>query len=322
MMRADLLVLAQRLFILNQALNFPLYYLPGFSSALGGDGAAAKFPCSISWMTRKGLPRLSTLILWNVGWYFLVRAVAASGDLWRLGFIVQMYTTGFVTVVLTPMMGPDVAMGSADALHCYSASLYVFDHWIANEFNLNVPLTSAYGAGFAVTASLCGVFQALRADDDRLARRVHARAGGFRGGSFDGFKRLLEVGFMLTENALFFIFLFGMSSGLPAADASASSTANAPPLIAPIDMAVVVAIVAVFTAVGLRRAPSAAGNEPTAGRLAAKVPDEPAPRSTMRRARSPARAVRRSSTGAKDNKERVASPQARSGPVRSSRRSS
>ena len=255
MTRADLLVLAQRIFIVNQLLNFPLYYLPGVRNLLGGDGEA-KFPCSISWMTRRGLPRLNCLILWNVGWYFLVRAVAADETLGRLIFTLQMYATGFVTVVLTPMMGSDVAMGSADALHCYSAMLYVLDHWFANELLLSVPLTSAYGAGFAVTASLCGVFQFLRADDDLMAKRVHAR--GWAGGhsvSFDRFKRTLEVGFMLTENLLFFIFLFGMSSALPHTPAATSQRA---PLMTRVDWLVVVAIVIVFTALELGRARSMA----------------------------------------------------------------
>lgn len=169
--QAQLLGTAQFLFIFEQVIIFPLYYLPGLR---GRDGPSTKFPCSISWMTRKGLPRLVTLILWNLGWMFMVRAYFKDGDIehmssvdwWKAVFMLQMYATGFITVVLTPMKGPDVAMGKADTLHCNAATIYVFDHFIANQFVLGVGFTSAFGFGFIATSVLCGVFQALRADGD------------------------------------------------------------------------------------------------------------------------------------------------------------
>ena len=126
----------------------------------------------------------------------------------------QMYVTGFITVVVTPMMGPDVALGAADALHCYSAMIYVFDHVLANQYLLGVGLLSPNGLGFAVSSSLCGVCQFLRAEDNRAARVLYVRALGSKRMSFTSFIWLLELVFMLTENALFFIFLFGMTSGM------------------------------------------------------------------------------------------------------------
>lgn len=218
--QASLLASAQTLFIVNQLTNFPLYYLPIFRS-FGGD-AEPKFPCSISWMTRKGLPRYSTLLLWLVGWSLLLRAFFKDGefgamshnDWYRAAFMLQMFAAGFVTVVCTPMKGKDVAMGSTDALHCYAAMLYVFDHVVANEI-MGVPLTSPFGLAFAVTSFLCGTCQSLRASDDLVAKRLHARI--FRGStrlSLPSFLHLLEIGFMVNENALFLIFLLGMTSGL------------------------------------------------------------------------------------------------------------
>ena len=215
-----LLHTARGLFIGNCLTNFPLYYLPPFRGMLEGDGANTKFPCSISWMTRKGIARLSTLVLWNMGWAFMLFAFLLDEGEWawaKLAFMLQMFVTGFVTVVLTPMKGPDVALGRRDALHCYSAMIYVADHFLANQLVLDVPMHSFYGCCFVVTSLLCGICQYLRAEDDKAARILYARLVMiFKRGnvSLGGFTFLLEVGFMLFENLLFFVFLVGMTSGL------------------------------------------------------------------------------------------------------------
>ena len=223
--QAFLLSQAQALFIFNQVSNFPFYYLPGFRGLLGGDAAGeTKFPASISWMTRRGLPRWSTLVLWNAGWIYMAAALLKEGDLTALAwpdwlralFMLQMYATGFVVVVLTPMKGPDVALGRTDALHCYAAMAYVANHALALQFVLGVGVfTSAYGLGFSATTVLCGTCQFLRADNDRCARQLYVRCmGSSKDGRFETFTHVLELGFMLNENLLFLIFLVGMTSGL------------------------------------------------------------------------------------------------------------
>ena len=95
------------------------------------------------------------------------------------------------------------------------------DHFLANELVLGVPLFSPFGLSFAVLSLLCGAFQFLRAEDDRAARAFYARAtaGSTKKGltpavSEKAFLRILEYGFALTENALFFAFLTGMTSGV------------------------------------------------------------------------------------------------------------
>ena len=220
-----LLSVAQMLFITNQLTNFPLYYLPGLRGVGGSDGkGSTKFPCSISWMTRKGLPRWSTLLLWNIGWACMLWAFINEGDLstlvwpsdWlRALFMLQMYATGFVVVVATPMQGPDVALGQQDALHCYAALLYVADHAFALQFVLGVDVfTSAYGCSFLLCTALCGLCQFLRADGDRAARIVYLRFLSSKMLSFATFTYILEFGFMAFENALFLVFLCGMTSGI------------------------------------------------------------------------------------------------------------
>ena len=108
--QAQLLFQARAVFIFQQLIIFPLYFAPGLRGLLGGD-RRTKFPCSISWMIRKGAPRLCTLILWNLGWLLMMRAFLKDGDVasmsatdWaRAVFMLQMYAMGFVTVVLTPI---------------------------------------------------------------------------------------------------------------------------------------------------------------------------------------------------------------------------
>jgi hypothetical protein len=233
--QALLLMTARAIFIFNQLSIFPLYYLPGLRGRLGADGKGqTKFPCSISWQTRKGLPRLSTILFWNIGWAHMARAFFKDGDFaamsttdwYRGAFMLQMYATGFVCIVLTPMKGRDVAMGREDALHCYAAMLYVADHAIANQFILGVPLTSFYGAGLAVTSVMCGICQGLRADDDHLSRRLYARMGIKKRMPLSTFVWLLEIGFMFWENAIFFVFLIGMSSGVHIVDPTPPSTSH------------------------------------------------------------------------------------------------
>lgn len=214
--QAALLEVAQSIFILNQASNFPFYYLPGFRDVLGGDGKETRFPCSISWMTRKGLPRFSTLLLWHAGWACMLRAflIADEVDWGKFSFMGQMWLTGFVTIVMAPMKGPDVALGAKDALHCYGAMLYVFDHIIAYIYALGIEPWSPWCVSFAVTSGLCGVMQALRADGDRAAKLLFARLTGAGSRRLPSFLWAIEVAFMILENALFFVFLFGMCSGV------------------------------------------------------------------------------------------------------------
>jgi len=105
--QAQLLFQARAVFIFQHLVIFPLYFAPG----LLGGARRTKFPCSISWMIRKGAPRLCTLILWNLGWLLMMRAFFKDGDVasmsatdWaRAVFMLQMYAMGFVTVVLTPI---------------------------------------------------------------------------------------------------------------------------------------------------------------------------------------------------------------------------
>ena len=98
--QAQLLYQAQAIFIFQQLIIFPLYFAPGLRGRLGGD-VRPKFPCSISWMIRKGASRVCTLLFWNSGWLLMMRAFFKDGhaasmsvtDWARAAFMLQMYAT-------------------------------------------------------------------------------------------------------------------------------------------------------------------------------------------------------------------------------------
>ena len=72
------------------------------------------------------------------------------------------------------------------------------------------------GAGFVAASISCGLCQFLRAEEDKAARQVYTWLGIAKrsGVSLGSFIYVLELGFMLFENLLFLVFLFGMTSGL------------------------------------------------------------------------------------------------------------
>ena len=62
-----LLRLAQRLFLGNNALSLVLYY--GLEASPDGRAGTTKFPATISWTIRRGLPKWTNLALWSAGWW-------------------------------------------------------------------------------------------------------------------------------------------------------------------------------------------------------------------------------------------------------------
>ena len=130
--------------------------------------------------------------------------------------------------------------------------------------------------------------------------------------SFATFKSILEIGFMLTENLLFFIFLFGMTSGVtpesfalaakvtpPAKDDDAGGASSPPPTM--MDAFVVSLIIAAVAALWLRRGNLGAAAPAAEATKAKKTPAakpktktpaakaRPRTATTGRAARSPAR---------------------------------
>ena len=159
-------------------------------------------------------------------------AELTAQDWFGIFFMAQMFATGFVTVILAPLKGPDVALGKEDLLHCFGAVVYVLDHFLVYELLLNVPLDGGWlwndpsyrwtrvpwGPMFAFFSGLCGLFQFLRSWDDKYSKQIHSKVlvslFGKRSMSYASFNYCTLLGFMVTENLLFVVFLLGMTDGL------------------------------------------------------------------------------------------------------------
>eukprot|EP00930_Biecheleria_cincta_P040586 TRINITY_DN27802_c0_g1_i1.p1 TRINITY_DN27802_c0_g1~~TRINITY_DN27802_c0_g1_i1.p1 ORF type:complete len:267 (-),score=24.23 TRINITY_DN27802_c0_g1_i1:160-921(-) len=224
--------IAQRLFISNLFLNFVFYYVSPFKFWCSGDGDRARFPCSISWMTRKALPRYGTFCTWIPGWMFLLyvfctfeddntSSAVATTAIMFLG--ISMFMFGFITCVLTPIK-EDVAMGGQDKVHGIAASIYIMYHWLVNEWVLGVDCfrgENVYCLTFSVKTIICCLCQFLRADDNRKARMLYERLNMMFQGripKFQQFVMVIEYAFQFTENCLFLAFLLGMTSGRAVVD--------------------------------------------------------------------------------------------------------
>ena len=234
---------ARAIFLLNSATNLLLYY-----GGASPDGHTyAKFPATISWTVRRGLPQAINLLLWACGWWNMLRVFARRGDRMANLFAAQMFVTGISALWVFPIgVGPRV-----DAAHIAAASMYFVDHiflfrffrtahryrvWFYTSFaSLLVALgrvraiEKRYGfkaepsvAGAAVPNDSGGLG---RADDDgenpgwataESAVQAAAGQGGGKANMSSETRRRLwwnELAVMVSENSVFVAFVAGMTSG-------------------------------------------------------------------------------------------------------------
>ena len=107
---------AQVIYLSTWPVMFSLYYLPPINGWLGGDGARAKFPCTLSWITRKGLPRWCFVSMWLYAclhwWQIALDELVQSGfdvnaleqEQWIKVFMFsKFFVLGCISMILTPM---------------------------------------------------------------------------------------------------------------------------------------------------------------------------------------------------------------------------
>ena len=206
-------ITAQALFHLSMLVPMVLFYIFRL-----GD-AAPRFPATISWTVRAGVPRYAQNSIWLCGWGYMGAFMAATGDGAMQVFAVLMVLTGVVGVMFCPVgVSPRV-----DTVHYIASFINMLDHFVLLAY-LN--MTPEYCLGFTL---FLGVFIATTVqkgkmrktlgvlvptdaavDTDAVYARLVARLGR------DAQRKLfvVELMEMVYENLLFVVFISGMTSGL------------------------------------------------------------------------------------------------------------
>ena len=146
-----------------------------------------KWPITISWTIRRGVPKLAHHTCWVLGWLLFVFAASRARDVLVSAFLAQMFVTGFLAVILCPVGVSPLQ----DKIHWIASLLYIADHAVAFGILGTAP---AYVAAFWSCFALMVWATTIKGARERLS----------------------ETAFMVGEYGLFIAFLSGMGSGLGA----------------------------------------------------------------------------------------------------------
>ena len=216
-------VQARTLFQLASLLPAVLYYL-----RIGHRDRPPKFPATISWTIRAGLPKWLHYVIWSGGWARMYAIFQRRGDGFAKRFAQQMYATGVITTMLASLGKSEIL----DAIHFVGAAAYMIDHHILFYY-LNTKRIYRHTFYWSFAALVYFLEQAKKMGvtseggpnasavrEALLAKMTPAQR-----------RKLwwIEAGIMLFENAMFVGFVAGMASGLtddlgPALEDSSAAT--------------------------------------------------------------------------------------------------
>ena len=207
---ASLIKSAQTIFLSQSVINLFLYYL-----GYGIDGNNTKFPATISFTIRAGLPFYSNLILWSSGWIQMFRVLLSKGDKVAKIFAAQMYLVGLSTVYFFPVGISE----KKDQIHGSFAGLYFVYHIVLFKY---LRTTFQYQMGFYVSfLSFVLFLKKIRAVEQQYDFKTESNntlksktqkkklSKDISNSLF-----MYELGLMVTENSMFISFLLGMTSSL------------------------------------------------------------------------------------------------------------
>jgi hypothetical protein len=183
-----------------------LYYL-------GTSESAPKFPATISWTIRKGLPKKVNHLLWTWGWWTMYGVFARAGDGLSLLFILQMFATGIVTTCLAPV---GQGGGWLDQVHFVGALLYMLDHIVLFYYlGTTLPYRAVFYCSFVAMAASISAVKRLGLQPEQLEQRRDKLSAVLPARTLNKLYWCELV--MCSENLMFTGFITGMASGLPAA---------------------------------------------------------------------------------------------------------
>jgi len=192
--------------------------LPALLYYMGTVERPAKFPATISFTIRKGLPKHVQTLLWVSGWTTMGRIIQRAGSKFIRKFCLKMFLTGVWTTQLFRLgQGP-----LSDVAHFGGAAIYMLDHAALFEILNTKPLfRKIFYSSFVALVVGCGGTRAMEiiaglpmeSDSDTStadrARRLSNVNAKVRRKLF-----LWELLVMVSENLLFASFVQGMPSGI------------------------------------------------------------------------------------------------------------
>ena len=150
------------------------------------------------------------LITWTAGWTQMMRVLLTRGDLTARVFAGQMYMVGLSTVCFFP-----VGFGRvSDQIHGVCAGLYFVYHIVLFKY---LQTQRIYQLGFYSSFGTFVYFlHRLRVLENKYNFKAEANQKQKKELPLSVSKKIYqnELGMMITENTMFWSFLFGMTSGI------------------------------------------------------------------------------------------------------------
>ena len=180
-----------------------------------------KFPASISYTIRRGVPQRVHFMVWMTGWYYMLRAIRNAGSNKLRQFSKYMLSTGIFSITFC-RLGQNSKL--IDGLHFGSAGIYMIQHVVLLQVLNTHPYYKKlfYKSFLALLTSIVGLRHFEKRynihTESQCASTTTPRQRYIQLSRLPPFQQRcifwLELLLMVSENMLFTSFIQGMTSGL------------------------------------------------------------------------------------------------------------
>ena len=193
-----------------------------------GIDTPPKFPASISFTIRKGLPRYTQFVLWAAGWSCLGNVIYKHGSTSLRRFLLHMIGTGLWTTQLFPLGNGALS----DAAHFLGAGIYMVEHIVLMDvLHMHSKYrTVFYHACVALVGSIVTT-RCLERSTNVPSESTLTTTPATRANLIQKLPKKLQLCFfcselllMVSENLLFTSFVQGIPSGFENATTTSTIT--------------------------------------------------------------------------------------------------